>query len=108
MNCNIICSDGILQCDLDIIRNCSDLCSTLFRDTCVCSATLHLPSLTCDAVRLALAVVKQVVKAPMIALVEPVFSLLGIPHKHTDIHNSALDPSTGDLKVIVLLTVSKE
>ena len=107
MNCNIICSDGILQSDLDIITNCSDLC-TLFRDTCVCSATLHLPSLTCDAVSLAMVMVKQVVKAPMIRLVEPVFSLLGIPHKHTDIHNSALDPSTGDLKVIVLVTVYKQ
>ena len=61
-------------------------------------------SLTCDAVRLAMVVVKE----PMIGLVEPVFSLLGIPHKHTDIHNSTLNPSNGDVKVIVLVTVYKQ
>ena len=65
-------------------------------------------SLTCDAVRLAMVVVKQVVKEPMIGLVEPVFSLLVISHKHTDIHNSAFNPSTGDLKVTVLMTVYKQ
>ena len=33
MDCNIICSDEILQCDLEEIRNCSDLCSILFPPT---------------------------------------------------------------------------
>ena len=100
MNCNIICCDGNVDFDLGDLKNCSGLCHELFQDTCVCTATLHLPSLTCDLVRLAMEIVMQGVKVPNIEVVESVFSLLGISWTP-----KGLDHATGQLQVTVIVTI---
>ena len=84
----------------------------LFKESCRCTATVHLPGFSSDAVRLAVDLVRQarevgpmgkgVVEELMLAVVGPVLSSLGIACTAADSNNnnSELDPATGDLKQV--------
>ena len=89
----------------------------LFKESCRCTATTHLPGFSSDAVRLAVDLVRQarevgpmgegvVVEELMLAVVGPVLSSLGIACTAADSNNnnSELDPATGDLKQVTDLT----
>ena len=83
MNCRIFCSDGVLDYELDSVIELSDFVNGLFKDSCRCTATVHLSGFCSDAVRLAIDLVRQarevgegvVVEEVM---VEPVYTALGI------------------------------
>ena len=106
MNCRIVCSDGSLDYELNLVRNCSEFSSKLFSDSCLRTATLHLPSFGCDVTRIAMDIVGQagqeeggmMVEEQLVGLVGPIYSALGIPY--TSSSDSALDPATGELEKV--------
>ena len=108
MNCRIVCSDGSLNYELNLVKNCSEFSSKLFSDSCLCTATLHLPSFGCDVTRIAMDMLGQagqeeggvVVEEELLGLVGPVYSVLGI--SFTNSSDSALDPATGELEQVTL------
>ena len=86
MNCRIFCSDDVLDYELDSVIELSDFVNGLFKDSCRCTATVHLSGFCSDAVRLAIDLVRQaremgegvVVEEVMVEVVEPVYTALGI------------------------------
>ena len=59
MNCRIFCSDDVLDYELDSVIELSDFVNGLFKDSCRCTATVHLSGFCSDAVRLAIDLVRQ-------------------------------------------------
>ena len=114
MNCRLICSDGVIDYDLERVLNFSDFVHELFKESCRCTATVHLSSFGSDAVSLAIDLVRQarevgegvMVEGVMMALVGPVFTALGIACLAADSNNnnSELDPATGELEQVTHLT----
>ena len=81
MNCTIFCSDDVLDYELDSVIELSDFVNGLFKDSCRCTATVHLSGFCSDAVRLAIDLVRQareVGEEVMVEVVEPVYTALGI------------------------------
>ena len=81
MNCRIFCSDDVLDYELDSVIELSDFVNGLFKDSCRCTATVHLSGFCSDAVRLAIDLVRQVRKVGegvMVEVVEPLYTALGI------------------------------
>ena len=116
-NYRLFCSDGLIDFDLETVMNFSDFMHELSKESCRCTATVHLPGFSSDAVRLAVDLVRQarevgpmgegvVVEELMLAVVGPVLSSLGIACTAADSNNnnSESDPATGDLKQVTDLT----
>ena len=115
MNCRLICSDGVIDYELETVIKLSDFVHELFKNSCKCTATVHLSNFGSDAVRLALDLVRQarevgegvVVEEVMVEVVEPVYTALGIACTRVSAdsnNNPELDPATGELEQVPDLT----